>query len=191
MTLEKHLHYTSDQHWLKPNAPSLKRSLNHSEAISHTLPTKAFKMSNAAFGSAIPSTSGGNAGGAVIQMAPVAAGPTARSCKLTRRKSQSSTAGEKDKATLTILGWCCSIDGMKDALIWSDKSTYANPFHCPVRECPKDSQELGYPLQKQSLEDMDIPQKEDAYSLLQHAILQVFYQRHVQHLPKNGHHRQP
>ena len=45
--------------------------------------------------------------------------------------------GEKDKDTITVIAWCHRIDGMKDALGWSDAATYANAmaalFECAQR----------------------------------------------------------
>ena len=45
--------------------------------------------------------------------------------------------GEKDKDTITVLAWCHRIDGMKDALAWSDAATYTNAmaalFGCAQR----------------------------------------------------------
>lgn len=76
---------------------------------------------------AVPSTSGHGAaaGGAAVQMAPVAAGPHGPVMQIYQKKVPV-FQGKKDKDTLTILGWCNCIDGLKDALGWSDEATYAN-----------------------------------------------------------------
>lgn len=70
---------------------------------------------------ATPSTSNGNATGAAA-LAPVVApqGPVMQ----INHKKVPIFHGEKDKDTLTVIGWCNRIDAMKTSLGWSDKATY-------------------------------------------------------------------
>ena len=76
--------------------------------------------------------------------------------------------GEKDKDTITVLAWCHRIDGMKDALGWSDGATYANAMAALFGVCPEDGRQLGHPVPNRPCENMDIPEKENACALRQH-----------------------
>ena len=68
----------------------------------------------------IPGTSGGAAA-----VAPVAANAQNPVMQINQRKVPVFRA-EKDKDTLTAFDWCKHIDGMQDALDWTDETTSAN-----------------------------------------------------------------
>ena len=68
----------------------------------------------------IPGTSGGAAA-----IAPVAAAAHNPVMQINQRKVPVFHA-EKDKDSLTIFDWCNWINGMKDALDWTDETTFAN-----------------------------------------------------------------
>ena len=68
----------------------------------------------------IPGTSGGG-----IAVAPLAATAQNPVMQIDQRKVPVFHA-EKDKDSLTVFNWCDHIDGMKDALDWSNETTYAN-----------------------------------------------------------------
>ena len=68
----------------------------------------------------IPGTSGG-----AVAITPVGAAALYQVMPIDQRKVPAFHA-EKDKDSLTVFNWCDRIDGMKDALDWSDETTYAN-----------------------------------------------------------------
>ena len=82
------------------------------------------------------STSKGAAGtsAGAAALAPVAAGLHGPVMLFNQKKNPVFHV-EKDKDTLTLIGWCNCLDGMKDAMDWSDESTYANDGQ---RECPEE-----------------------------------------------------
>ena len=68
----------------------------------------------------IPGISGGAAA-----LTPVAAASQNPVIQINQRKVPVFHA-KKDKDSLNIFSWCDRIDGMKDALDWSDETTFAN-----------------------------------------------------------------
>ena len=68
----------------------------------------------------IPGTSGGG-----IAIAPVAAAAQNPVMQIDQKKVPVFHA-EADKDLMTVVNWCACIDGMRDAMGWSDEATYAN-----------------------------------------------------------------
>ena len=68
----------------------------------------------------LPGTSGGG-----FPIAPVAIAAQNPVMQINQKKVPVFHA-EPDKDSLTVIHWCARIDGMKDAMGWSDEVTYAN-----------------------------------------------------------------
>ena len=85
-----------------------------------------------------------------MAVAPVVAGAHRPVVQIDRKKVPV-FHGEKDKDTISIIAWCQRIEGMKDALGWSDVATYANAiaalFGCPQRTA--DDWIILYPTEHQ------------------------------------------
>ena len=123
---EKDLHYTGAQLLVWTLAHSRKRSLKNSEAVSPHRYLNETKHSPCqarlwqVHPIPIPGTSGG--GLPVAQVAAAAQNPV---MQIDQKKVPVFHA-EPDKDSLTVVNWCARIDGMRDAMDWSNEATYAN-----------------------------------------------------------------
>ena len=86
----------------------------------------------------IPGTSGGG-----IAVAPVAAAAQNPVMQIDQRKVPVFHA-KKDKESLTVFDWCDRIDEMKDALTWSDETTFPKASAALFGVAQRTASKLGY-----------------------------------------------